>query len=407
MIVLSAYGTPAQDVAIFAGYVIFGLALPGMLWVRLLRRTSSHLAEDLALGLAVGYCLELVAYLAARAIGVPLLFLVWVVVTYAVFATPNLRRYWRGSGERVPTWWSWALAAMLAYVLIFSAGSFFQQHHLTGSDTPYVDMPYHLALIGELKHHLPPLIPYVSGVPLAYHWFVYADSAAVSWATGIEPATLLYRLFALPMFVVFVLLTAVTARRLTGGWGSGPVAVAVAMFGSVAAPYRWADGSVFDTQTLLTTWMSPTNLFGLALFAAAILMFVDLLQADSQAPRTRWLVIGLLVFGVAGAKATLLPLLIVGLATVLVGDVISRRRLHKGAVGGLAVALIGLIVATTVLYRGESVGLAIGLGALRSFPVAVAVGAQRASGRRRGWSRWRPCPSPSCSGHSCGRAPTD
>ena len=130
---------------------------------------------------------------------------------------------------------------MLGYLLVYSAGTFFAQHHLTGTDTPYVDMPYHISLIGELRIHVPSSIPYVSGVPLAYHWFFYAEAAATSWATGIEPAALLYRLSGPPYFAAFVVLTAHAARRLTGGWWTGPVAVAVALFGMVAAPYRWAD----------------------------------------------------------------------------------------------------------------------------------------------------------------------
>ena len=222
--VLAAYGTPILEMAIFGVYIVVGIALPGMLWVRRLRGRAAHLSEDIALGLAVGYCLEIAAYVIARAVGVPLLFLLWPALTLLAFvALPSLRQYWRGSGERAPAWWSWSPALLLGYVLVYSAGTFFAQHHLSGTDTPYVDMPYHLALIGELRHHVPPSIPYVSGVPLAYHWFYYAEAAATSWATGIEPATLLYRLSGLPFFAAFAVLTAQAARRLTGGWWAGPV----------------------------------------------------------------------------------------------------------------------------------------------------------------------------------------
>jgi hypothetical protein len=274
-VVLAAYDTPMLETAIFGSYVVFGIALPGMLWLRLLRGRSAHVSEDLAIGLAVGYCLEIAAYIAARAVGAPLLFLLWPTSTLVAFAAvPALRRHWHGDGSRRPVWWSWSLAAILGYLLIYSAGTFFASHHLTGTDTPYVDMPFHLALIGELLNHVPPQVPYVSGVPLGYHWFFYAEAAATSWATGIEPVTLLYRLSGLPMFVAFVVLTAAAARRLTGHWWSGPIAVAVALFGTVAGPYRWLAGPpVFDTQTLGVTWISPTNLFGLALFAAVVLTF--------------------------------------------------------------------------------------------------------------------------------------
>ena len=102
-------------------------------------------------------------------------------------------------------------------------------------------MAYHLALIGELRHHVPPAIPYVTDVPLAYHWFFYAEAAATSWATGIEPIVLLYRLSGLPMFAAFVVLTAMAARRLTDRWWTGPLAVAIALF--AVSPGRTAGRS--------------------------------------------------------------------------------------------------------------------------------------------------------------------
>jgi len=264
--------------------------------------------------------------------------------------------------------------------LIYSAGTFFASHHLTGTDTPYPDMPYHLALIGELINHVPPQVPFVSGMPLAYHWFFYADAAATSWATGISPLTLLYRLSMLPMFVGFVALTATTAQRLTGRMSSGPIAVAIALFGVAAAPYRWVGTPVFNTQTLAVTWISPTNLFGLAIFAAVLLTVVDLLRADASVRRRYWLLLGLLVAGAAGAKASLLPLLIVGLLAVIAGFAVGRRRIHRHAMVALLVAGIGFLLATILIYLGSTRGLVIGLDSLRSFPVVGVTSAGQANG---------------------------
>lgn len=379
---LVAYGTSPMDIAIFGAYVALGLAVPGMLLVRLMRGKPAHISEDLTLGLCLGYCLEIGSYLPARALGAPLLFLLWPSLTLVAFAVvPSLRRHWRGSGTRVPIWWSWSLAAILGVVLVYSAGTFFAQHHLVGTDTPYVDMPYHLALIGELRYHVPPAIPYVSGVPLAYHWFFYADAAATSWATGIEPVTLLYRLSGLPMFVAFVVLTAAAARRLSDGWWTGPVAVLLAVFGTVAEPFRWVDAPVFDTQTLAATWISPTNLFGLALFAAAIVATFDLLAADARGSLRPWLLWAIVALGIAGAKASLEPLLIAGLLMVVAGRVISRRRLDRRAVWALAISGTTLGMAAILLFRGSSGGLTIGLDSLRSVPIIAALRVGATAGR--------------------------
>jgi len=380
-VILQHYGTPPAQVAIFAAYVALGIALPGMLWVRWARGRPAHVAEDLTLGLATGYCLEIATYVVARAAGAPLLFLAWPIATLVLFAaTPSLRKYWQGSGIRAPWAWSWSLAAMLGFILLYSARTFFAGQHLTGTDTPYVDMPFHLALIGELKNHVPPRIPYVPDVALAYHWFFYADAAATSWATGIDPATLLYRLSGLPMFVAFVSLTAAAAKRLTGAWWTGPVAVAIAVFGTVASPYRWTARPVFDSQTLATTWISPTNLFGLAMLAALILVFIDLLRSDVNVARRFWLLAALLVGGCAGAKASLLPLVIVGGVTAVGGAAVVGRRFDRRSAAVLGLTAAGLLVADLLIYRGATGGMTIGLDSLREFGVASQVGAQGALG---------------------------
>jgi hypothetical protein len=395
-VVLSAYDSPVAQTAIFGAYITFGIALPGLLLVRLLRGRAAHIAEDLALGLTAGYAVEVATYIVARAVGAPLLVLAWPIVVLLAFALlPSLRRNWRGGGERAPVWWSWALATMLGYVLVSTAGTFFAQHHLTGTDTPYVDMPYHLALIGELRNHFPPEIPWVSGLPLAYHWFYYADAAATSWVTGIEPVTLLYRLSGLPMFAAFVMLTASAARRLGPGWWTGPVAVAFSLFGTVAGPYAWsgAQTPVFDSQTVLQTSISPTNLFGLTMLGAIILMLLDLLRADARTRKRDWLLMGLLVFGIAGAKATLLPLLIAGLVFVLVGVAIGTHRLHRPALLGLTLMVVALLLATVLLYRGAT------------WRPKGRAGSRRWPSRwSSSWSRWRCGPSSGPARSACWRA---
>lgn len=373
--VVSYFGVPLIQVAGFTAYAVLGLAVPGMLWVRLLRRRAAHLAEDVALGLALGYCVELTTYLGARAVGAPRLFLIWPVITLIAFTVvPGLRRHWRGSGERVSAGWSWALTAILGFLLLHAAGTFFRQHHLTGSDTPFIDMPYHLSLIGELKHHVPPAVPYVTGEPLAYHWFFYAETAATSWATGIEPLTLLYRLSLLPMFAALVVLIAVTARRLTGAAWSGPVAAGIAMLGTVASPHGWVLRPVSDTLPVNSTWLSPTNLFGMTLLAATVLILVELLDPDRRAPRTQWVLLALLIAGVSGAKASLLPLLIVGATFAVIVVAIAQRRLHLPAAIIAALSIVGLAFASTVIFHGTSGGLAVGPRALLDLPISRALG---------------------------------
>ncbi|MEU4832520.1 hypothetical protein, partial [Streptosporangium sp. NPDC023615] len=184
--VLYRHGVSGTDAALFLLYVALGVALPGVLVLRLLYGGRRTLAEEIALGLALGYAVEVFAYAGARAAGMPLLVLAWPAVTFLLFlAVPRLRRHWAGDPsrlERSPVWWSWSLVLLLAYLLAWSAVSFFARNALTwpALGNAFPDMPYHLALTGELRHHVPPTVPMVAGEPLLYHWFVYAHLAAAS-----------------------------------------------------------------------------------------------------------------------------------------------------------------------------------------------------------------------------------
>ncbi|MFF0775418.1 hypothetical protein ACFYUK_41485 [Nonomuraea wenchangensis] len=205
----------------------------------------------------------------------------------------------------------------------------------------YVDMPYHLALLGEVKRQVPPTFPSVLGEPLPYHWFVYAEMAATSWVTGIEPVTLVYRLSTLPMTAALVVLVAAVGRRVGGSWAAGVAAVGVTyfLFGPVLQ-----DGVVFTTRSMFTAWASPTQTFGALLFAPVVLLLVGGVRGRA------WVVLVLLVAVLAGAKATFLPLLLAG--AVLVAGVrwVVERRVPGRWLGVAGLALGGLVVAQAVVF---------------------------------------------------------
>ncbi|SEG99615.1 hypothetical protein SAMN05444920_113211 [Nonomuraea solani] len=382
-------GVSARDLAVFAAYVGGGVALPGTLLWRALTgsggpkgrggrsqgegrstagagaragagattgagtiaggrsiagggaaaRGGRFLGEDVAAGLALGYAVEVLAYIPARAVGMPLLVLVPPVVVLVTFAiVPGLRRHWRGAAgkERMPAWSAWALAGVVAYLIGWST-MFLYRLPVT---TAYVDMPYHLALVGEVRNHVPPTLPSVLGERLSYHWFVYAEMAATSWVTGIEPVTLVYRLATLPMTAATVVLVAVLGRRLGGRWGAGVAAVGVTyfLFGPVLE-----EGVVFTTRSMFTAWASPTQTFGALLFVPVVLLLVR--------GRGRVAMVLLLV-ALTGAKATYLPLLLAGLLLVAV----LRRGRWLWAAG---VTLGCLLFAQFVVFGQGAQGTAV------------------------------------------------
>jgi hypothetical protein len=382
-VVLREYGAPARTTAAFWAYLGLGLIVPGMLIWRAARMRSSSLIEDLAGGLVVGYAGEFLAYLPARAAGAPYLVVVWPIAVMLTFAcVPRLRQFWRRdpTAARPPWWWSWLVAAACAFLVAWSAATFFRSHGLSGKgmSSPFVDMPYHLALAGELKHHVPPVVPFVTGEPLAYHWFVYADVAATSWVTGIEVQTLMYRLSVLPMMMAVAVLVAALATRLTGRWWAGPAAVAAAYLCTPPDPYPWANTPVNGASNLAVTWVSPTNAFGKAILVCLVLVLVDVLRpAADEAPRgarrLRWLIVIMLSVLAAGAKSSLLPVLLGGLLLVVAVHALVARRLHRRALAAAWIAASCLAFAIVVIFGGQP-----GAGRLVSPLEAVSTVAQGA-----------------------------
>jgi hypothetical protein len=369
-LVLNFYGVPFTTTAVFGTYLVLGVALPGTLVWRAAHRGGGSFVADIAAGTAVGYAGEVLAYIPARAVGLPLLVLVWPVGVVGVFlAAPRLRRYFRGAPDapRPPVLWSWAIAGSIALLVLWSC-KFFRVHGLAwpAYATSNIDLPFHLALIGEARHHMPMTTPWVHGEPVYYHWFVYADMAATSWITGIEPHLLLVRLSPLPMLACFTVLVAVLARKLFGHWWTGVAAVIGTLLVLAPNPYSWQPSlssryfgfSPFEdgSSLRLQLWTSPTQTFGALLFAPVVLILVDLLRGRRRGPRI-WGLFAVLSCGVMGAKATFLPLLLAGLLLVAGTHFLVHRRPHRPAIMAAAVTLACLLLAQLVLFGGTRQGL--------------------------------------------------
>ena len=358
------FGVSAPHVAKYAGWLLYGIVLPGTLVWRSLRGTPRSFVEDVAAGAAVGYALEILVYIVLRAVDAPMLILAWPAVVIVAFAAvPRLRPHWRsGDAPRVPAAWSWFLSGSMIVAAGWFAIAFFRIHPLSGPTAayPYVDLPYHLALAAEVKHHVLPTWPYVLGADLRHHWFPAVDVAATSWATGIELREVLLRLPTYPFIAITMVLTAVLAVRLSGRWWPGPVAVFVTFFVAVLSPYSWSGGSIAFESRLLSmyAWASPTQMAAFALFAPVAILLVDRLRREPGAAG-QWALIALLLAAVMGSKATYLPLILSGLAVVGGVQLLLRRRIDRPVLIAVGIAMVFFLFGTFALYGGGSYGMAI------------------------------------------------
>ncbi|WP_326641771.1 hypothetical protein OG884_02715 [Streptosporangium sp. NBC_01755] len=345
---------------VFGAYIALGLALPGVLLIRALYGGVRTLAEEIALGLTLGYSLEIFAYVFARAVDAPLLVLVWPLSAYTLFiAVPRLRKHWRGVPRPgAPIWWSWSLALAVVYLVAWSAITFFGPYALTwpGLGASHVDSSFHLSLIGELKHHVPPTVPGVAGEPLFYHWFIYAHLAAGSWVTGLEPVVLLLRLAMLPMLAALVVLVGMLGHRVIGSRPGALAAVLGAMFMAAPSLYLGTNGIFTWGGIQDAAWTSPTQTFGAVLFAPVVLLLVDLLEGRSRRAGN-WFLLLVFLLAVMGSKATYLPLLVVGLAAVTAVEAIRSRRLPRSPLIALGITTMCFLYAQFVLFGRAQQGV--------------------------------------------------
>jgi hypothetical protein len=373
---LAFYGVPVVATLTFAGYVVLGIVLPGTLLWRAVQRRSGWFVLDVAAGAVLGYALEVFCYIGARAIGLPLLVLAWPIATILAFAlVPGLRPYWRGAGadrDRTPAWWAWSLAGSLGVILLWTCTQFFRNHALAWPAVagPDPDSLFQLGLVAEAKHHMPLAYPWLPEQPVLYHWFVYADMAATSWVTGIDPQLLLLRLSVLPFVAISAVLFAAIARKLTGRWWAGPAAVITSYFVLAPNPYHWPmapgfsyygtspveDGSTFRT----VMWTSPTATFGAMLFAGIVVVLVELLKRRDVGLRERlgqWVLLTVLMFAVAGGKATFLPIALGGVLLLLGVQLVFRQGINRVAIVATGIVLACLAFSQVVLFGGASQGL--------------------------------------------------
>ena len=354
------YGVSVRDIATFTLYSGLAVALPGaLLWRALLGRTD-HISVDLAGGTALGYAIEIPIYLLCRAVGAPLAVFAWPLLTIVAFAAvPRLRRFWKGSGERLPIGVTITYAVLWCWALVYSAITIFRVSALRGpvAQTPYIDIPFHLALTGELKHHFPAQIPYVVDQPLNYHWFVYAHIASASWMTGIDPLVLIQRLIGLPVMAAFGVLTVAAGRALTGRYWPGLCAVIFATVALATVPYTW-NAQLMEIGAVDSVWDSPTLGFALSIFAGLILVVIGILHDAYDRRRGPWVAVILMAGAVAGSKSTFLPILLCGALCALAVQLIRTRR--PGPMVWLLV-IIGawLAFAQFVVFGGGTEGIVV------------------------------------------------
>lgn len=344
--------TPDRSIALYAAYLCLGVVLPGTLVHRAVRGSRGNLPEDLGYGAATGLFVQLVGWALGAATGRQQVLWCWpLLVLVAFVAVPALRRHWRIAAPRpLPLRWSWLVCGVLLIVIAWAAAAW-STTPLPPADTVYYpDLMYHLALVHEMTRSMPFEVPQLAGDTLRYHYLSDADMAAASMITGISPATVLLRLWMVPIGAIAVLVVAALTREVSGRWWAGPLAGGVAFAGlplSFGAPIRAYGGSSL-------VFASPSQTYAMPLLGLLVAIAVDALRGR---PLGRaWFLAPPLALACAGAKSSALPPLVAGL--MLAGLVVWwRDRRFPRAVAGLFAGLVVAMLIGTRLFAGGGAGV--------------------------------------------------
>lgn len=357
-------GVTLDEILRFVGYEIGFVALPGVALLWALRGRPRGFLESVGLGIPLGHGLEILAFSATAAAGVRGLFLAYPIVVLALGALVVWMRHQpaaRTAEVAVPmsSRVMWAAAAALSAGLIYLALMFIPQSPLpsgTASVAYSPDFVYQISKTAEVLLHWPPTNPGLSGVPLPYEWFLFFHMAAVSQVTHLGIPIIALRLDFVPIILVVGCQLLMIGRTLATA-ATGAIAIAVVfLLGPLDLTTDSTGSSPFFSVFGDHLWSSWTFPFGLIFFIALLYLLVERLRAASWRTRAEagsWLLIALLMVGAAGAKATVLPVLLVGTGLyamfVCVG---GRVRPAPPLLVALALEATILVVTFLVIYRG-------------------------------------------------------
>ncbi|MFI5712022.1 hypothetical protein [Kribbella sp. NPDC051620] len=352
ILALISLDVPVVPIAKYSLYFALALALPGILILRALWRSTGNWAEDLGLGSAVGATYQLAGWAIFTALGWQRVLVIWPALVLVAFAAvPKLRQHWRIHDPKpLPLLWTWGMV-IASTVLLGGAVLGAMKYHPAPPDgtSYYQDLLYHLSMLNELTRSVPPQLPQVSGESLEYHWFANADMAAAVDITKLSPIIVLYRLWLLPQLLVALLVCATLARTVSRAWWTGVLA-ALALAGPQL--FLFIDTAVNLSPPL--SLLSPSQTFGMVAGTAAAVFLIHLLFKD-ESSKGLWLLAFTVAVVGGGSKPTTLPILVgaVGLPALFL--LIRDRRLPARflAAGSL---LVAAAIGTMVTVAGSTSG---------------------------------------------------
>lgn len=351
------FGVRPDEIARFLLFEAAFCVVPGVLVYRSLSGGRPSRLEELAFGAALGHGLVVLAFAATAALGQRWLLLAYPLATIA-FALAASRRHREGSpAERRPGAWSWPVSVLCLLLLAYLAAAYLVDYPLPRdaiSPSYFLDAAFNLGISAEALHHWPMTDPHVAGEPLPYHVFANLLTAAVAQLTGLDLSLVAFRFFVPTLAVLLVLVLVVAGRLLTA---SAPAAVAAAALFLFVGEVDLGSAPIpFLNSVFFSLYESPSFLFGCIAWVPLLASLALQLQKD-QATARGWILLAIFAVTASGSKASLLPVLALGLGVFLVVRLVRTHAVDRRALTALALTGLVFAVSYAVIYAGGASGL--------------------------------------------------
>jgi hypothetical protein len=347
---LAVFNISVFDSLAYLGYELAYAVIPGTLAVLAVTGSRRVGLQEVALGVGVGYGLELLAFVVTAATGTRGVF-PWYPLIATVLSVPWIRARVTVRAGATSTAPSWSLVALMAVLAGFLANSILDTplpRQISSLGGYPFDMLWSTSVTAEAINHWPLQVPGFVGHALHYHYFVYLHLAGASRVTGIDPWTLNFRLFPLWATLVTAFELYAVGRALRGRAATGLLAAFLLLLAGNFFPWPQAGNDI--TQEL---YLSVTFAFGLIVWLPLLLaMWLTIVRREAQYRQgSTWvLLLGLLIVA-AGAKAPVDIVAGSGVALLAAWQLVRDRRALPATLATGALTALVFAAGWAVLYR--------------------------------------------------------
>jgi hypothetical protein len=360
-VLLARWTAPAASISFVLGVVLL-LWLPGHLVLDLLGLRPPPL-EALTLALLLGVAASSLVFWAGSVVGVPDLIWAWAALAVVAVLVRRRREPARLVGRfrrEHAALLAVVATALLPFVLLdFAWPNLASREQDSLSFLPLQDAVFHLAIVHELEHSVPPEVPWLAGADLSYHYEFDLLAALVSRLPGVDAVDATLRFLPALFVVTTVLATYALARR----WLRSSVgAVLVAALVAFAEDFAYVPGlllgssapwsvAFFQVPTVFSLYVLNSMLAAVGVLMAALLC----LFAYVERPRIGWAIaFGGLTALLAELKVFTAVQLLGALALVAVFGLWKRRSTALAAPLAVATVLTALPLLVTFALTGPN-----------------------------------------------------